>query len=216
MSYVCMTHATLCGLKINMRVHDHIYNILTLFFFKKQLLKLWCFQIKTPFELCSRTPPRALQQLPCSIISFSTGTEPDQVPVPCCRLSLRARERSRISQAYSPSTQSSFHFYFETGLLFFLTLHFPVPGAHTLKLTTWHIWSAPSPCCLWSRRSYRWLLLFSLSLRMLTSSRCWQTYRLERETETMRRRHLNLNNVSTKQINPSYRVTDVIKILYFI
>lgn len=70
------------------------------FFFKKQVLKLWCFQIKTPIELCSHTPPRALQQLPCSIISFCTGTEPDQVPVPCCRLSLRARERSRISQAY--------------------------------------------------------------------------------------------------------------------
>lgn len=78
----------------------HLEHCNTFFFFLKQVLKLWCFQIKTPIELCSHTPPRALQQLPCSIISFCTGTEPDQVPVPCCRLSLRARERSRISQAY--------------------------------------------------------------------------------------------------------------------
>lgn len=86
---------------------------------------------------------------------------------------------------------------------YFFTLHFPVPGAHTLKLTTWHIWSATPPCCLWSGISYRWLLLSSPSLRTPTSSRCWQTCRLERETETMRRSPLNLNNVSTKQLNSS-------------
>lgn len=181
----------------------HLEYCNTFFFKKKQVLKLWCFQIKTPIELCSHTPPRALQQLPCSIISFCTGTEPDQVPVPCCRLSLRARERSRISQAYFSLHTEQLSLLLWNRTPIFFTLHFPVPGAHTLKLTTWHIWSATPPCCLWSGISYRWLLLSSPSLRTPTSSRCWQTCRLERETETMRRSPLNLNNVSTKQLNSS-------------
>lgn len=110
----------------------HLEYCNTFFFFLKQVLKLWCFQIKTPIELCSHTPPRALQQLPCSIISFCTGTEPDQVPVPCCRLSLRARERSRISQAYFSlhTEQLSLLLWNRTPIFFYA----PFPGtrcAHT-------------------------------------------------------------------------------------